>query len=142
MQQMTQKIIAKSLGMYLNILSYIYPKKGFPLAYAFFSQPRKGRLNKEALPKMLLNADHQLHQHNEHQFQTYTWKGNDDVVLLVHGWESNSTRWKDLLVQLKKTEKTIIAIDAPAHGLSSGIEFNVPTYAEFINVVSQKYKPK
>ena len=42
----------------------------------------------------------------------------------------------------EKTEKTIIAIDAPAHGLSSGIEFNVPTYAEFINVISEKYKPK
>jgi predicted alpha/beta hydrolase family esterase len=142
MEQILQKIAAKSVGMYLNMLSYIYPKKGFPLAYAFFSQPRKGRLKKEALPKMLLNAEHQLHQHNEHQFQTYTWKGNDDVILLVHGWESNSTRWKDLIIQLKKTEKTIIAIDAPAHGLSSGIEFNVPTYAEFIDVVSQKYKPK
>lgn len=142
MQQMLQKLIAKSIGMYLNMLSYIYPKKGFPLAYAFFSQPRKGKLKKDELPAMLQTAEQQLHQHNEHQFQTYTWKGNDDVILLVHGWESNATRWAALLTQLKKTKKTIIAIDAPAHGLSSGIEFNVPIYAEFIDVISQKYKPK
>lgn len=142
MQQILKKIIAKSLGMYLNILSYIYPKKGFPLAYTFFSQPRKGKLKKEVLPKMLLTAEQQSHQHNEHQFQTYTWKGNNDVILLVHGWESNATRWAVLLKLLVNSGKTIIAIDAPAHGLSSGIEFNVPTYAEFIDVVSRKYKPK
>ncbi len=142
MQQILQKIAAKSIGMYLNMLSYVYPEKGYTLAYAFFSQPRKGRLKKDELPKMLQIAELQLHHHNEHQFQTYTWKGNDDVILLVHGWESNATRWKELVTQLKKTEKTIIAIDAPAHGLSSGIEFNVPTYAEFIDVISQKYKPK
>lgn len=142
MQKIVQKIIAKSIGMYLNILSYTYPEKGFSLAYAFFSQPRKGKLKKEALPKLLLTANQETHVFKEHFFQTYTWKGNDDVILLVHGWESNSMRWKDLIIQLKNTEKTIIAIDAPAHGLSSGIEFNVPTYAEFIHVISQKYKPK
>lgn len=152
MQPMLQKIIVKSIGMYLNMLSYMYPKKGFALAYALFSQPRKGRLKKEYLPDLFLTAEMQLHQHNENQFHTYTWtrantkqseaKGNDDIILLIHGWESNSTRWLELLNLLKNTGKTIIAIDAPAHGLSSGIEFNVPIYAEFIDVISQKYKPK
>jgi hypothetical protein len=35
------------------------------------------------------------------------------------------------VAHLKKLGKTIIAIDAPAHGLSSGKEFNVPPYTEF-----------
>jgi hypothetical protein len=42
----------------------------------------------------------------------------------------------------KKSGSTIIAIDAPAHGLSSGKEFNIPIYAEFIHVLFQKFKPK
>lgn len=142
MPNYTQKILAKSIGMYLNMLSYVFPEKGFSLAYAFFSQPRKGKLKKEKLPKMFLHAKQETHFYNQHQFQTYTWKGNDEVILLIHGWESNSTRWTALLKLLIHSKKTIIAIDAPAHGLSSGIEFNVPTYAEFINVVSQKFKPK
>jgi len=142
MPKNTQKILAKTIGMYLNMLSYIYPEKGFSLAYAFFSQPRKGKLKKDKLPKMLLHAEQETHFLNQHQFQTYTWKGNDEVILLIHGWESNASRWEAILKQLKLSEKTIIAIDAPAHGLSSGIEFNVPTYAEFINVISQKYQPK
>lgn len=142
MENLLNKIAAKSIGMYLNMLSHIFPEKGHDLAYAFFSQPRKGRLKKEALPEMFGNAEHQLHHHNGHQFQTYLWKGNDEVILLVHGWESNTSRWEKLLRKLKDTGKTIVAIDAPAHGLTSGREFNIPMYAEFIEVVSQKYKPK
>lgn len=142
MPQIIQKILAKSLGLYLNILSHMFPEKGYSLAYAFFSQPQKGKLKKEELPKMLLDAEQETHTHNQHQFQTYKWKGNDDVILLVHGWESNATRWKKFLKQLKSTGKTIIAIDAPAHGLTSGIEFNVPIYAEFLDTISKKYKPK
>ena len=38
--------------------------------------------------------------------------------------------------------KTIIAIDGPAHGLSEGKEFNAPKFAEYINIVAQKYHPK
>ena len=40
-----------------------------------------------------------------------------------------------------KTGKTIIAIDAPAHGLSTGKEFNVPLYTEFLEIAISKYKP-
>jgi pimeloyl-ACP methyl ester carboxylesterase len=112
------------------------------MAYTLFSHPRNGRLKKENLPKLLLKSEHETHFHNNQQFQTYTWKGNDEIILLVHGWESNSNRWKEFLKQLKKTGKTIIAIDGPAHGLSDGKEFNVPLYAEFINVVVQKYHPQ
>jgi pimeloyl-ACP methyl ester carboxylesterase len=45
---------------------------------------------------------------------------------LVHGWESNASRWENLLPYLKKSGSTIIAIDGPAHGLSSGKEFSIP----------------
>lgn len=79
---------------------------------------------------------------NNEKFQSYIWRGDEDVILLIHGWESNSSRWKKLLSHLKPSEKTIIAIDAPAHGLSDGKEFNTPKYAEYINLVTKKYKPK
>lgn len=142
MTKIIQIIVAKSIGLYINILSFVYPKKAFALAYQFFSEPRKGKLDSNKLPKMLLKAERINLSHNEHSIQTYIWKGNDDIILLVHGWESNTTRWKKLLKRLLKTGKTIVAIDAPAHGLSSGKEFNVPTYAEFINETVLKFNPK
>jgi len=142
MEKMVQTIIVKSVGFYINLLSYIAPKRAFALAYKLFSQPRKGRITEHKIPKTLLKAELIRHKHNNHEFQTYLWKGNEDIILLIHGWESNASRWKKLLLQLKKTGKTIIAIDGPAHGKSSGKEFNVPTYAEFIDQVVQKYNPK
>ena len=142
MKKVVTTITAKTIGLYINILSYIAPNKSFALAYKLFSEPRKGRIKSDKIPKTLQKATHETHTFNEHQFQTYTWQGNDDVILLIHGWESNASRWKKLLSHLNKTGKTIIAIDGPAHGLSSGKEFNVPTYAQFIDKIVQQYNPK
>jgi pimeloyl-ACP methyl ester carboxylesterase len=142
MQKLLTFFIAKSLGLYINILSYILPKKASRLAYRFFSEPRDGRLIKESLPAILQEADAEMITHNDFVFQLYTWKGNDTKILLVHGWESNASRWELFMPYLKKSGCTIIALDAPAHGLSSGKEFNMPRYAEFVNVVVQKFKPQ
>ena len=135
-------ILAKSIGFYLNCLSYFNVEKAKNKAYQLFSQPKKGRLKKDFLPKTLLSATHETFEFQKEEIQTYIWKGNEEIILLIHGWESNSSRWKKLLQHLKKLPHTIIAIDAPAHGLSDGKEFNTPKYAEFINVVTQKYQPK
>jgi len=120
----------------------VRPQKAMELSYALFSQPRIGRLKKEELPKVLRHTETEIFHHNEHHFQTYIWKGNETKILLVHGWESNAARWKKTLPHLQKSGSTIIAIDAPAHGQSSGKEFNVPLYAEFINKAVEKYQPE
>lgn len=135
-------IITKSIGVYLNLLSYINLNKAKSEAYKLFSEPRKGKLSKDKLPKTLQSATFETFQYNNERFQTYIWQGSEEIILLVHGWESNASRWKKLMPYLKPLGKTIIAVDAPAHGLSDGKEFNAPKYAEFINVVIQKYQPK
>lgn len=135
-------LFTKSVGLYVNVLSYVLPDKATQLAYSLFSEPREGRLTKTKLPKILQETETETFQHNGHEIQTYTWKGNDTVILLVHGWESNASRWKKMLPYLKKTGSTIIAVDAPAHGLSSGKEFNIPQYAKSIDFIVQKFKPQ
>lgn len=142
MQKIQYFIITKSFGIYLNLLSYFNLEKAKKRAYQLFSQPRKGKLYRERLPKTLQNATLETFHYNNEKFQTYIWQGNQEIILLTHGWESNSSRWKKTLNYLKPLGKTIIAIDGPAHGLSDGKEFNAPKYAEFINVVTQKYQPK
>jgi pimeloyl-ACP methyl ester carboxylesterase len=134
-------ITLKSVGQYINFLSYVRPQKAVELSYALFSQPRIGRLQKDTLPTILQNTETETFHHNEHHFQTYIWKGNETKILLVHGWESNASRWQKTLPHLQQSGSTIIALDAPAHGQSSGKEFNVPLYAEFINKAVEKYQP-
>ncbi len=112
------------------------------IAYSLFAEPRKGRLFKSNLPKILEEAEIESFHFKEQKFKSYIWKGNQTVILLIHGWESNSLRWQKLLPYLQETGSTIIAIDAPAHGLSSGNKFDIPKYAAYINIVAQKYNPK
>jgi pimeloyl-ACP methyl ester carboxylesterase len=133
--------LTKSIGMYINFLSFIYPKKATQIAHILFSNPRKGKFTIDNLPKTLKDAHLESIQDNGDIIQTYIWKGNETIIVLIHGWESNSSRWKKMLPYLKKSGSTIIAIDGPAQGLSSGKEMTVPKYAEFVSIVCQKYQP-
>lgn len=141
MQKIKRFLLTKSIGLYLNVLSYTRPEKASLLAYRLFSEPREGRLDKNSLPEILQKAQTETFAFDSHKLQSYTWMGNDHVILLVHGWESNAARWEKLLPFLHESGSTIIAIDAPAHGLSSGKEFTVPQYAEFIHTAVRKFNP-
>lgn len=135
-------LITKSVGIYLNLLSFVFPKKASQLAHSLFSEPKKGKLSLNKIPKTLKQAYFETIQNNEDTIQTYIWKGNEKIILLIHGWESNSSRWKKMLPYLMKSGSTIIAIDGPAQGLSSGKEFTVTKYAEFMDVVVKKHQPQ
>jgi pimeloyl-ACP methyl ester carboxylesterase len=127
-------LLTKSIGFNINLMSFLFPEKAIQMAHGYFSEPRKGKFTKETLPKTLQGADSETIIQNGDTIQTYIWKGNETVVLLIHGWESNSSRWKKMLPYLKKSGSTIV-------GLSSGKEFTIPKYAEFIDIVVQKYQP-
>ncbi|MFA9195902.1 alpha/beta hydrolase [Flavobacterium sp. FBOR7N2.3] len=142
MKKASYFLFTKLVGLYINLLSFIFPKKANQLAYALFSEPRDGKLLKDKLPEILNETEKKIHQHQGDFFQSYTWKGNENVILLVHGWESNASRWEKSLAYLKKSGSTIIALDAPGHGLSGGKEFNIPQYAAFIDILVQEFKPK
>jgi pimeloyl-ACP methyl ester carboxylesterase len=135
-------LFTKSIGLYINLLGFLYPKKATQLAYQFFSEPRDGKLKKEKLPSILQNVTSETFFDSKNHTQVYIWEGNENKILLVHGWESNASRWENILPYLKKSGSTVIALDAPAHGLSSGKEFSIPQYAEFIHKVVQKYHPQ
>ena len=141
MKKIKYYLLTKSIGLGLNVVSYIQPQKATLIAYGLFSQPRKGKLLANQLPKVLQNITTEDFISEEFPLKTYIWQGNEHVILLVHGWESNSSRWEKLLPYLQKTGSTIVALDAPAHGLSGGKEFNIIKYANFIDVAVKQYQP-
>ncbi|RZJ36120.1 MAG: alpha/beta fold hydrolase [Flavobacterium sp.] len=134
-------LLTKSIGLYINLLAYLRPRKASELAYRLFSTPRDGRLLPESLPDILKDSHRETFEHKGNHFQSYHWEGNGPVILLVHGWESNASRWEKMLPYLKVSGSRIIAIDGPAHGLSSGGEFNVPAYADVIDEAVNRFKP-
>ncbi|MCX6184882.1 MAG: alpha/beta hydrolase [Flavobacterium sp.] len=138
----TQRILlTKSIGLYLNLLSYMLPQHAVALAYRLFSKPRRGRLSPERLPYFLQKAQTQKITLQTHEIHTYLWPGNETRILLAHGWESNAARWSKLFRKLSKTGATIMAIDAPGHGQSNGNEFTMLLYADIIHQVAQSFQP-
>ena len=134
------KYLPKIVGFSLNILSFISLKSATSIALQLFSKPRKGQITKEQ-SEFLDTAVKQVFEYQNNQIATYHWHGKNQTILLIHGWESNTGRWMDLILGLQEKNFNIIALDAPAHGNSGSKTFNVPLYAEYIHTVTKNFNP-
>lgn len=128
------------IGKFYNALSYISKTYAANKAIKLFTKPRKGKLT-EMQNEFLETAFQEELKYNQFPIMTYRWLGKKETILLVHGWESNSARWKNLIINLKEKGYNVIALDAPAHGKSGSKLFNALLYSEFINVVANHFKP-
>ncbi|WP_047545424.1 alpha/beta fold hydrolase [Psychroserpens sp. Hel_I_66] len=134
-----KQILVKTIGSIINLTSYISPRFAGKLALNLFSKPRRIKL-KEIERDFLDTAFIEDINYEGINIMTYRWLGKKETVLLAHGWESNSFRWRDLITKLKELDYNIVALDAPAHGNSSGKMFNAILYSECINIVAKKFK--
>jgi len=137
---MVKKIIPLCLGKYLQLKAIIAPKKAIEQAFNIFCTPQRGRAT-EKHQDFFDTALEEKFVTNNHEIQTYHWEGNGETIVLLHGWESNSFRWKSLVELLIKEDYNIIAIDAPAQGNSSGKYLNVPLYTACANDIINVHKP-
>ncbi|MBU2949444.1 alpha/beta hydrolase [Tamlana agarivorans] len=134
------KLLPQLIGKTINTISYFQPKQAAKLAVKLFSTPQKGEITADQKP-FLNTAIQDTITFENITIKTYLWQGAKDTILLVHGWESNAFRWQDLIELLQKEDYNIIALDAPAHGASSGKIFNAILYSECINIAVKTYKP-
>lgn len=135
-----QRILPKIYGTYFNTLGFFSQEKVAEKAYLLFCTPRKGRV----LPmqsEFLEVAKKEVVTVGDMNVQTYYWQGEKETVLLLHGWESNSFRWRNLIGHLKGEGYGVLAFDAPAHGHSSGSLFNVIRYTECTQTIVTRYNP-
>ena len=133
-----KNLLASLIGIYVNVLSYLSKSYAENKALSVFSKPRKGRIT-EIQRDFLDTAFKEELKFKDTHIMTYRWLGNKQTVLLAHGWESNSARWKPLVLNLKKKGFNIVALDAPAHGNSGSNYFNTILLSEFIHVVAKRF---
>lgn len=133
--------LVTTYGKWFNLVAFFNPKYAGKLAFDTFIKVRKGRVKPEQ-QAYLNEARHSIESVDRLQIQTYQWAGPGPRVLLVHGWESNSFRWRNLIEVLRAANFHVIAFDAPAHGYSSGKILHVPLYGECVEHMVQKFKPK
>ncbi|SEP54673.1 alpha/beta hydrolase [Flavobacterium urocaniciphilum] len=127
-----KKIMQKSMGFYFNFLSFVNPKKLKKDGFELFCNPFARKVKPHQL-EFLQKGISDVLDLEGYQIQTYKWGSGSKHILLVHGWASHSFRWKNYIEHLIKNDFTVYALDAPAHGLSSGKSIHVVLYAKVIN---------
>jgi pimeloyl-ACP methyl ester carboxylesterase len=134
-----KKAIVKTIGASINALALVNPTKAAQKAVDIFCTPRLGKLREKDL-EVLNTATRWVELSlNGEKIQCYEWEGSGKKVLLAHGWESNSARWKNMIRSLQKADCHVIAMDAPAHGGSGSNHFQAVKYAAAMNVVIQHF---
>lgn len=133
-------IFYRFVGFILNLLYFISPDGAAKTAIRLFSTPRSKRLSTERADFLDTAFKEEL-GYSEGHIMTYRWLGRKSYVLLIHGWESDASRWTNLAKLLLHEGYGVVALDAPAHGKSGFKTFNAFLYSEFIQVVCKKYNP-
>jgi hypothetical protein len=124
-------LIMRTLGLYLNVLAYIAPKKAARFGFNLFCRPARITMH-EKQKSFLYTSVQSSFIHKGVKVQTYKWGSGPRNILLLHGWQSHTYRWKRYIESLSKHEYTIYALDAPGHGMSDGNFFSVPLYSDVI----------
>lgn len=64
------------------------------------------------------------------------WGDRGPVVLALHGWEGRATQFRYLAEAIVQSGRTLIALDAPAHGQSPGRTAHPRLFAEALSEVA------
>lgn len=126
--------------MWLNTLSLVSRKRAGKAAMRLFFTPRIGRLTEQDR-QLLQDAEWGRVEADGLQAHYYHWKRQDTAptVLLAHGWQSNSARWRRLIGKLLDENFQVVCLDAPAHGESEGTQFSTIRYARFIEALLHQF---
>jgi pimeloyl-ACP methyl ester carboxylesterase len=130
----------RMIGSSINTLSRISPKTAGRVAFDLFCTPRKKVVKPEEIA-FLATADRHTEVISGNSFAVYHWGFKGPIVLLAHGWESHSGRWRKVAPLLVQAGYQVVAVDAPAHGRSSGRRFTMIHYAEVLRTLYQRLGP-
>lgn len=140
MQQQFKRILPKLIGTTYNATALFHPRLAANWAFHTFCRIRNGSVRPGQVD-FLKSARSVKRKVENLDIQEYQWYGPGDTVILVHGWESNAARWRQLISMLAEADFNVIAFDAPGHGRSSGKFLNVVLYGECLEALLQIHKP-
>ena len=134
-----QKVIVYLLSNYLRLVNSISPRLGGKHSFLLFCYPFPLKLKKYQ-SDFLKTSHFSFLDFEGKRIAQYRWGSGEKVILCLHGWQSNSFRWKKYVEVLDKKKYKMICLDAPAHGRSDGVLFNVPMYARLIQQFLEQNK--
>lgn len=122
------------MSIYLNLINLLSTKIGGRHAFFIFCYPFKAKITERQ--QAFLDTAHQFRLPVDNfEIQCYRWGNGPKNILFVHGWQSNTYRWKKYIESLPQDQFTIYSFDAPGHGNSGSLIGNVPLFEKSIQQV-------
>lgn len=137
---MKKNTFARFVGALLNGMAVVAPPFAGRLAFFLFGLPKRRKF-KQKEAEFLAKAELRHEQIGGNRIAIYRWGNSGPIALLAHGWESNAGRWRKVATGLLRAGFQVVAVDAPAHGRSSGRHFTMIRYAEVLRTVLREYGP-
>lgn len=138
------------VGLGLNLLSLVAPRRAGDAAFSLFTTPRSRRPTPEPMQPVMEAAETFEVEADGVTLAAYRWPASpadtdvaDDArrVLLVHGWESRAGRVANWVEPLRDAGFEVVAFDGPAHGASGGEHANPMRFARGIRAVADATGP-
>ena len=133
------QVIIFLLSIYLRLVNFFSSRLGGKHAFLLFCYPFPLKLKKHQ-SDFLKTGSLSYDDFEGKQIAQYQWGDGKEVILCLHGWQSSSFRWKKYVEAFDKNKYKVICIDAPAHGKSDGVLFNVPMYSRLIQQLLERNK--
>jgi pimeloyl-ACP methyl ester carboxylesterase len=126
-----KKLVTLLMGSGLNLLTYLAPWHAARQGFNLFCRPSRSKLTAKHI-SFFATAEQASFTLGKETIRTYTWGTGTTKILLLHGWQSHTYRWKNYIDAIDKNLYTIYSLDAPGHGRSTGHFMSVPYYSEAV----------
>lgn len=123
----------------LPALERVSPSLATEFVWRAWGTPRKPRSVPAVAAPVMELARRSRETLGGHTIALYRWGYGPRTILLVHGWEGRASDFAPIVRELRSRERTIIALDAPGHGNSSGRRTNVIQYGAVLAELAARY---
>lgn len=139
----TQKILVSYYRTKLKAIGIVSERKAAEVAFKLFCTPYIRKSKKES-PAVFHKAEKLSFTIQKHLVKGFRWKSshpNNKTILICHGFNSSCYKFDKYISLFLKEGFTVLAFDAPAHGLSEGKMVNGLIYKDMILQVESLYGP-
>ena len=94
----------------IKFISTLFPNQVAAFAYNQLTSPQIRKLRPNELV-VLDRLEKEILKFQGFDIQLYTWKGGQDKVLLIHGWEGQAGNFADIIQELRKRSgKSLLSV--------------------------------
>ena len=138
--KLRQKLAATYIRTKFKVLAAVSKNRAAARAYELFCTPQSRTLKN--LPAVFKLAEELHFRFQNHKIIGYRWnRGAGRKAMIIHGFESSVVNFDRYVNPLISKGYEVLAVDAPAHGRSSGKKITAPLYRDLIKHVHREYGP-